>query len=297
MLRSMTGFAERIVPLTLADGSKSSISISIKSLNSRYFEVSSKLPYQLNSLEITLNKLLKEKLHRGHVYFTIYLNDSSIFKTALQPSFPVIEEYVNAIARIKQNYPVTGDLSLSDLLVLPNVFVCEEKTLDEHAKNIILSTTDQLLDELITAQFKEGSVLHADLKDRITTMHRDINAISVANKSLVEIQKEKLVQLLKEVNGDTASVADIQKHATYTLLEKMNINEEIVRFNSHLHNLETELASSKSENGKRLDFTLQELAREINTIAAKCSDATIGSLAINIKVELEKAREQVQNIA
>jgi uncharacterized protein (TIGR00255 family) len=91
-------------------------------------------------------------------------------------------------------------------------------------------------------------------------------------------------------------LAELQRTAAYMTLEKMDINEEIVRFKSHLANFEQQLTAAGIEKGKRLDFTLQELAREINTIAAKCSDATIGAAAIDIKVELEKAREQVQNV-
>lgn len=297
MIRSMTGFAERIVPLVLADESKSSISISIKSLNSRYFEVSCKLPYQLNSLETELNKILKQKLHRGHVYYTLYVNDASIFKTALEPSLSTIEEYMTAISQIKSSYPIAGELSLSDLLALPNVFTSQEKVVDEQAKKMIVSITTELIDELFAAQTKEGASLLIDLKNRIAIMRREIDTIETTNKSLIVLQKEKIAQALNEVQADTTTLADIQKHAAYTLLDKMNINEEVVRFNSHINNFESELASPKTESGKRLDFTLQEMAREINTIAAKCSDATIGTLAINIKVELEKAREQVQNIA
>src|SRR6185436_14143440 len=116
----------------------------------------------------------------------------------------------------------------------------------------------------------EGQALAADLKQRITLMHREIDAIGVANEALIKLQKEKIKLVVQDIEGDAATVAEIQKHAAYTLLDKMNINEEIVRFNSHLKTLESELSSSKSENGKRLDFTLQEMAREINTIAAKC---------------------------
>ncbi len=297
MIRSMTGFAERIIPLVLSDHAKSSVSITIKSLNSRYFEVSCKLPYQLNNLETELTKILKEKLNRGHIYYTIYVNDASIFKTALEPSFTTIEEYINAISQIKNKYPITGDLSLSDLLALPNAFISQEKPLDEGAKNSILATTSELLDELFAAQIKEGKALVADLEQRIEIMHREIDAIGKANESLIELQKEKIAQVVNNLEGDATTIAEVQKHAAYTLLDKMNINEEIVRFNTHLKSFTSELACPKSENGKRLDFTLQEMAREVNTIAAKCSDATIGSLAINIKVELEKAREQVQNIA
>jgi uncharacterized protein (TIGR00255 family) len=127
-------------------------------------------------------------------------------------------------------------------------------------------------------------------------MTQDIAAIEKDSAVLMAAQKDKVTKTIQEVTGETTSLIDLQKHAAYALLDKMDINEEIVRFKSHLKNLSAQLNSQDIEKGKRLDFTLQEMAREINTIAAKCSHATISALAINIKVELEKAREQTQNI-
>ena len=112
----------------------------------------------------------------------------------------------------------------------------------------------------------------------------------------MEEQKEKIAVALKEFEADENQQNEIQKNAAYALLDKIDIHEEIVRFTTHLGVLEKEIRADKVEKGKRLDFTLQELAREINTITAKCSDATISTMAIDIKVELEKAREQSQNI-
>ena len=102
--------------------------------------------------------------------------------------------------------------------------------------------------------------------------------------------------MVAELSGTEDAHAELQRRAVYTALDKMDINEEIVRFKTHLKSLRSTLASDAAEKGKRIDFTLQELGREINTIAAKCSDASISTRAINIKVDLEKAREQAQNI-
>ena len=109
-------------------------------------------------------------------------------------------------------------------------------------------------------------------------------------------QKQKINEALAELENDTSKFAEMQKNALYAILDKIDVHEEIVRFKNHLKTLLASLESSDIEKGKRIDFILQELSREINTITAKCSDATISSHAINIKVELEKAREQTQNI-
>lgn len=296
MLRSMTGFASKIITMPLEDGSKVSMAISIKSLNSRFFEASCKLHPQFGSIETESIKLLKSMLHRGHVYFTIYTNNQNAFKGSVEPSFSVIGGYIDAIQKTQEKFGIAGSLSIDGLLLLPNVFSVEEKELDADKRALILQTTKELIELVIEEQVKEGSAMSADIKLRITNARNVIELIEEKSKTLIAAQKEKVKAALEEVTLDENKLAELQRNAAYVLLEKMDINEEVVRFKSHLANFESQLTTGSVEKGKRLDFTLQELAREINTIAAKCSDATIGAAAIDIKVELEKAREQVQNI-
>jgi uncharacterized protein (TIGR00255 family) len=292
----MTGFASKTVTLTLETHEKAHLTISLKSLNSRFFEATCKLHYQLNSLETEFLKILKNALHRGHVYLIIHMDNQNLFKGAVEPSIKTIDGYVKAIDVIKQQFGIQGSLSVADLLLLPNVFSIEEIDIDEQSKQLVLKTVNELAGDLVLMQEKEGQALKKDLEQRIAIMHKEIEAIEHASNVLMATQKEKVHNTFKELESDESKVAEMQKSAAYTLLDKMDIHEEIVRFKSHLKSLSNQLDSADVEKGKRLDFTLQELAREINTIAAKCSDATIGALAINVKVELEKAREQTQNI-
>src|SRR5579885_681691 len=281
MLRSMTGFASKSVTVT-SNSSKTTITINLKSLNSRFFESTFKLPYQLSSLELDLINLLKSQLHRGHIYLTLYANNQDMFKGTVEPSLPTVEGYLHAIDKIKLKYSLEGNLTVSDLLRLPDLFTVEEKSIDEATKKAIVETTNALIKDLIAAQTKEGAALKHDIEQRISIMEKEIDMIATASATLMEQQKEKIKKTLQEVSPNEHNAIDIQKHAAYVLLEKMDINEEIVRFKSHLKNLTATLNSEDIEKGKRLDFTLQEMAREINTIAAKCSDATISSIAINI---------------
>ncbi len=296
MIRSMTGFATKSLVFTLEDGSKAQVAISLKSLNSRFFEVTCKLPYPLSNLETEITKLLKQHLYRGHIYFTINTNTPNAFKSVVEPSLSIVHEYLHAIDIIKKDCKLEGSLTLDNILQLPNVFNLAEKSLDAASTELILQTTKQLIDEVIETQEVEGKTLHEDITQRIAIMQKEIETIEHNSAGLMEAQKEKLHAALKEMTEDETKANDFHKNTLYTLLDKMDIHEEIVRFKTHLKSLTAHLKSDSIEKGKRLDFTLQELAREINTIAAKCSDATIGSLAINVKVELEKAREQTQNI-
>lgn len=296
MIRSMTGFASKIINLALEDGSKVSMVISLKSLNSRFFEATCKLHPQFSCIETDILKLLKGSLYRGHVYFTIYASNQNLFKGNVEPSFSVIGSYIDAIKRAQDKFDIKGTLSVEGLLSLPNVFSMEEKELDSNTRESIMQTTKELLEGIIEEQRKEGAILCADIETRIKTARITMDLIEKASATLVDAQKEKIRNALTAIDADENKLAELQRNAAYVLLDKMDINEEIVRFKSHLDNFTHQLKSANVEKGKRLDFTLQELAREINTIAAKCSDATIGAAAIDIKVELEKAREQVQNI-
>lgn len=296
MIRSMTGFASKITTISLGDGQKVDLSISIKSLNSRFFEATCKLPYVLNSLETVFIKLLKQQIVRGHLYLTVYLNNPQVFKGSVEPSLSTIQGYLDAIAKVKKELNISGDITMQDVLQLPQSFNIEEKGIDETFKTDLLAVTEDLIKDLLREQLQEGNTLLQDINLRISLMEKEIAAIELCSEKLMTLQKAKIQANLAEIIGNEDENSDLKRHALYAMLDKMDIHEEIVRFKSHLGNLKNLLASAETEKGKRLDFTLQELGREINTIAAKCSDATIGAHAINVKVELEKAREQTQNI-
>lgn len=291
----MTGFTTRSVMLSLRD-MKVPLSFSIKSLNARYFDANCKLPYPINNLETEFIKLFKEKLLRGTITFTIHVGNPNAFKGAIEPSIPTLNNYFKALETIKKTFAVEGTLSIANVLMLPNIFVTEEIELDEHSKSIIFSTTKELVAELIIAQTKEGAALKNDIHNRITIMREQMECIEQAFERVMTAQKKKINDAMTALEKDSSKFAEVQKDSLYAILDKMDVNEEIVRFKNHLKNLASYLESTEIEKGKRIDFTLQELSREINTITAKCADTIISAHAINIKVEIEKAREQTQNI-
>lgn len=295
MIRSMTGFASHTFTLTRGQ-EHSTITITIKSLNSRYFEITYKTPYIFSSLEHEITKLVKHDLMRGHVNLVVYMSNPNMFKGNIEPALHVIEGYINAMERIKKTEKISGEISLNTLITLPNIFTIEEQSIDEASKQAVLSGVRKALDIMIESQDAEGLILQADLENRIRLMREEITAIEKDSAILLEAQKQKIHQTLQETIPDESKFAEVQKNALYATLDKIDTHEEVIRFKNHLENLNALIQIPTIEKGKRLDFTLQELAREINTISAKCSDSAISSRAINIKVELEKAREQVQNI-
>ncbi len=296
MILSMTGFSSQSLTLTMDENTKVNLIINIKSLNSRYFETTCKLPYALSNTETEIIKVLKKKLIRGHIYLSIYLGAQELLKGSVEPSIITIKGYLKAVDEIKKKFAIDGSLSLDTLIQMPNVFLMEEKEIDSAIAEKILQAINNCIEALIKTKHEEGIALKKDLALRISNMEREILIIAAAAEKLVEEQKTKVNEALKEIECDESKLAEIRKNALYAILDKIDINEEIVRFKSHLRSISAQLESSDVEKGKRLDFTLQEMGREINTVAAKCSDSTISTHAINIKVELEKAREQTQNI-
>jgi len=295
-LYSMTGFASKTFVLTTPSGERSSISMNLKSLNSRFFETSIKLPMGLSHLETTLLKQFKETLRRGHIYFTAYLSNPNIFEGTITPAMTVIDGYITAMNQIKSKYTLSDDIKLDNILRLPNIFSKEEQHLDEELTQHIYNIINELIDNVIKERATEGNALALDLDNRIAVIHKEMKSITERAHIFVDEWKKKVHATLQEISTDSNLLADAQKSGLYSMLDKIDIHEEITRLNNHLDQLVKILSSQDIEKGKRLDFTLQELGREINTIASKCSDSTISSHAINVKVEIEKMREQIQNI-
>src|SRR5271154_715996 len=226
MIRSMTGFATKSLVFTLEDGSKAQVAISLKSLNSRFFEVTCKLPYPLSNLETEINKILKQYLYRGHIYFKINTNTPNAFRSVVEPSLSIIHEYLNAIDIIKKDCKLEGSLTLENILQLPNVFNLAEKSLDAASTELILQTTKQLTQEVIKAQEIEGKTLLEDIAQRIAIMQKEIEEIERNSAVLMEAQKQKLHQALQEMTPDEPKSNELHKNTLYSMLDKMDIHEE-----------------------------------------------------------------------
>lgn len=302
MVQSMTGYASAVVEVPIKGDEKLSLSIHIKSLNSRYFEATCKLPYLLGNLEVALQRNLKQKLHRGHVYISVKVQLDTL-QHDIVPSIPTVKGYLKAINEIKDECKLTEDVRLDSILKLPNILQVEEEALSKKTETLILQEIDKISDQLIATRITEGKALVKDLKQQIFSITKHLNAIKKASGKAAKDKKSdldgviaKLQSYSKEDLCTTKCILENQKANLISELEKIDINEEIVRAHAHLKTIATWSTAKQDIKGKKLDFILQELNREINTIASKCSNFTISTLAIDIKSELEKCREQAQNI-
>jgi uncharacterized protein (TIGR00255 family) len=302
MTQSMTGFASKIVEIPISKTEKLSLSMDIKALNSRYFETTCKLPHVLSHCEVAIQRILKKKLQRGHIYLIIKVQHDATRHVAI-PSKATIEQYLQAIHEIQKICKIKEPISLTTVLSLPNIFQIEEGNVHGTAQENILNAVQDLADELIATRQSEGKILELDIAMHMKAVMKKLQLV---HKSSLKVCKEKkesldiLISKLQSIPTDQVSVEkcmlDNQKIVLLAELEKIDIHEEIVRAESHAKNIIDLLKDKNISKGKKLDFTLQELNREINTIASKCCHSVISSLTIDMKTDVEKAREQAQNI-
>ncbi len=295
MLLSMTGFSTLTANLKLSSFGEVSLTIDLKTINSRFFESINKLPSLLSGLEVSINSLLQNSLLRGRVYVTIRMGrDNEIFESIVLGE-RALEGYIAAAKTIKEKFGVEGNLTLHDLMQLPNIFIAERKDLTESDEKAVLDLVCKAADALNKTRREEGQSLQNDIESRLSICSSKIEEIRIISEQLMSDQKKLIVSLNDSAQGGDEK-AKIDLDNAYATLNKIDIAEEVTRFKSHCASVNTFLATNTLEKGKRLDFILQELMREANTTMSKCSNYSISSAAVDIKVELEKIREQVQNI-
>jgi len=291
----MTGFSCGTYEIKTKDGRKLSFSFEMKSINSRFFELTSKLPNFLNHLEIKIINQLQKKLVRGRVYLIVQQADDSTPTTKIMPSIKIVQGYLDAIKNIKTQCSIPGELTIADLLNLPDIFITEKNVLTEEDGLLLLNALDEVADKLSNTRAQEGATLEKDILMRFDSCLNKITEIRDCFEKIMTSYKDEVNKKLALVESGDETIKT-QLEELYTIMNKIDIHEEITRFFSHLDGVKTFLKKDQTEKGKRLDFVLQELLRETNTIMAKCANFGISSAGVDIKVELEKIREQVQNI-
>lgn len=289
----MTGFATKSLLITTPMGKKSTVTVSIKSLNSRFFEMNCKMPQPFLHLETGLVSLVKEKLQRGHVYLVVHCSDPDVFQGPINPALETARAYIAALKTIRAENNIAEEVTLGHIVKLPNLFNTQEQTIDAAIKDQFFALIAQALEQLVAERNTEGKKLATDIFARLAIIDREFREIQKQIPLVVERYKTQIDQALQEAK---LTESETPKNVLYLLLDKIDIHEEVIRFASHFANINTTLQDATIEKGKRLDFTFQELMREANTMNAKCSDAQVSSHVISIKVEVEKMREQIQNI-
>lgn len=293
----MTGFSSTTSTIHSSQGNPIQVTAHLKTLNSRFFEATCKLPHSLAHLETDLIKLFKSKLHRGSIHCSIYIHNPSAFKSLVTPSYHVIENYVTAFANIQERFNLPGLVNIQDIVQLPHVFEVIEEALDEATTHTFMQLVEQLIEKLFETRVEEGAFLRDDIEQRLKNIATTLDMLEPHVSQAIATRQEQLLTALNSLPLETsAEMREQQLQAIHHQLDKMDVHEEIMRFKTHLQSMRTCLSDAGYEHGKKLDFIVQELFREVHTMMSKCNDATVSGYAISIKVELEKIREQAQNI-
>lgn len=295
MIMSMTGFGTATLSIPIKHTTLY-LTLSLKTLNSRFFESTCKLPYSLTELETIALKLFKARLFRGTIFFNVHVHNPSILKGSVTPSLNMIKQYLAAIDVIQKDTHIQGAIALHDLITLPNIFEIPEEMLPKESVELIMQEINKLIDTVIASRAQEGQSLLKDLEQRVAIMQQFIAQIEPRAQQVLIEKKQAISTTLTNMPYQETENKEQHLLMLYTQLDKIDVHEEIVRFKTHLAHFDKVLHNNEHEKGKKLDFILQEMFREVNTMNAKCNDSAMSEYAISIKVELEKAREQVQNI-
>ncbi len=291
MIKSMTGFGR----CEVAD-EKRKFTVEIKSVNHRYLDVNIKMPKKLNFFESSIRNLLKEYMERGKVDLYITYEDYTEDNYSLKYNSALAEEYLKYLRRMSEQFGLEDDIRVSTLSRYPDVFVMEEQALDEKE---LWSGLEKALrgacEEFVESRIKEGGSLKEDLIGKLDQMLGYVDVIEVRYPDIMKDYRTRLEEKVKEILKDRQ--IDEGRIATEVTIyaDKICVDEETVRLRSHIQATKDTLIAGGGI-GRKLDFIAQEMNREANTILSKANSLEISDIGINLKTDIEKVREQIQNI-
>lgn len=288
---SMTGYGKGE-----SNDGKRSITAEIKTINNRYCDINIKTPRHLRFFEDNIRKILKNSLQRGRI--DVYINIDYITEsdTVILPNLALARQYKDAIDKIKQELGMNSSPSLDTIIKFQDVLIAKEDDPDDDELRVCLEgAMNEAVKNLLAMRAKEGMELKSDISLSAGRILELMEVISENSKTIVEEYKEKFENRIKDLLGSHEFDENRLYNEIVIYADKSDINEEIVRFNSHMVQLSDALDLGGTI-GRKLDFIIQEANREINTIGSKVGNLDIIQVVIEIKNLLEKIREQIQNI-
>ena len=292
MIKSMTGFGRG----ESAD-EVHNFSVEIKTINHRYNDIIIKMPKHLGYLEEKIKRIIKDRISRGRVEVYIkleYINESGI---EVKVDIPLAKAYQIGLDTLIKELNIEENIKLSHILDISEIIKTERKELDEDLVwDCLRIALETALDNVITMRVNEGLALKKDMENQLIKIQDLIAKIGIRSPLVVLEYKEKLKERIEELLGVDCNVD--KERLSYEVVffaDKSDINEEVIRLKSHIKQFSMSL-EEKEPVGRKLDFLIQEMNREINTIGSKANDLTICNYVVDIKSELEKTREQVQNV-
>jgi uncharacterized protein (TIGR00255 family) len=298
-ISSMTGFARVQVQAPVSAEEQLSYSLTVKSVNHRFLDLQFRLPSGMDALEIELRRILKENLIRGHVDLTLSVDRTA--QTRAGYNRELIAAYLAAFDAARREHQLKGDPDLNVALRLPGALQAEERNHDDSA-SLAASVLEQivpLLEQLKAMRAREGEALEAILRGTLDRLAAATASVAELRSEIEERYRERLAQRLAAVVGAEFNQQRVLEEVA-VLVERSDISEELARMTAHIEHFR-ELLGAAGETGKKLDFLLQEMNREANTLLSKTGGVSgkgtrITELGLAMKAEVEKAREQIQNV-
>ena len=291
MVKSMTGYGRAVETINGRE-----FTVEIRSVNNRYLDCNVKMPRAITFAEEAVKAAVKAAVSRGKVDVFISMNSEAGDEIQVKLNKTVVEGYLAAMRQMVDEYGVKDDISVSTLSRMSDVFVVEKPQTDEdQLKNDLLSVVDKALANYNQMRAVEGAALEADLRNRANTILELVSQVEILNPQTVSDYRTRLEEKMREVleNKSIDEARLLTEAAIFA--DKVAVDEETVRLRSHLEQMDAMLRSGGGI-GRKLDFLLQEMNREANTTGSKCSDVKVARIVVDIKAELEKIREQTQNI-
>ena len=291
MVKSMTGSGRAVETVNGRE-----FTVELRSVNNRYLDCSVKLPRSLSFAEETVKQAVKATISRGKVDVFISVHSDGAADVKVTLNAPMVEGYLAAMKQMVSEYGVQDDISVSLLSRMSDVFTVEKPQVDEEQLlNDLMGVVKQALAAYDAMRTAEGKALENDLRSRGNTIAELVSQVEAGNGQTVIDYRTRLENKLKEVLANTTIEESRILTEAAIFADKVCVDEETVRLRSHLEQMNTMLSGGGAV-GRKLDFLLQEMNRESNTIGSKCSDVKLARIVVDIKAELEKIREQTQNI-
>ena len=291
MVKSMTGYGRAVETVNGRE-----FTVEVRSVNNRYLDCTVKLPRNLSFGEDAVKQAVKASISRGKVDVFVSVRSEGAQETAVSLNKPMAEGYLAVLRQMRQEYGLAGEITVSMLAGLPDVFLLDKPPVDEEQLLAdFLSVVQKALANFDAMRRAEGTALAADLRGRGETILSLVEQVEAGSPQTVADYRARLEAKLKEVLANTAIDESRILTEAAIFADKVAVDEETVRLRSHLNQMNTMLDAG-GPIGRKLDFLLQEMNREANTIGSKCSDVRLARVVVEIKAELEKIREQTQNI-
>lgn len=292
MIRSMTGFGHGEV----SNNKNQKVTVEMKSVNHRYCDISLKLPKKLAMFEANIRNIMKEYASRGKIDIYVSYEDLSETAVSLHYNQAMAEEYMQVFKKMQEDFNIETKITAEALAKYPEVVTIEEVQQDEEVWwELLEAALRQAAEKFVETRTIEGANLKRDLLGKLDQMAADVAFIEERSPQIIAEYRSKLEEKVKEFLEDS-TIEENRIAAEVTLYaDKIAVDEEIVRLQSHISSM-TDVLESDESIGRKLDFMAQEMNREANTILSKSSDVDLADHAIELKTNVEKVREQIQNI-